>query len=110
MIVVRVEYWPFGWEVHAQELSRLYVTNDGSESDPFYGNYSVKICAPDKSRHLSENWQHAGRLLRYPRGPKNLWPLIRDALRSVHLRQSKPEPRSHGHIEPYEGAGAANDG
>jgi len=101
MLVVKVELWPFGDDKQAHEIERAYIYNDGG-GDHMYGNYVVTIHdrthadVPPLTPGIDKYTVARGRLSRYPRSPRNLWPLIRDALKSCRLRTYNPTGPSHG--------------
>lgn len=107
MIVVRLEIWPYGSYENRSEIGRAYIWNDGTELSPHYGNYGVAVMKPEDLADLPAWITPLGRgggtlgtgfVPRYPRGPLNLWPLVRDALRACKLRRVKTQPPSHGEL------------
>ena len=42
MVVVKIELWPSGDQIAAQEIARGYIINDNS-GDHKYGNYEVEL-------------------------------------------------------------------
>lgn len=101
MLVVKVEVWPFGHQEHAKEIGRAYIWNDAT-GDIMHGNYGVAIM-PDTRDYLptreilEREAASKGKVFNYPRGPYNLWPLVRDALKACRIRKKKALPLSHGH-------------
>lgn len=103
MLVVKVEIWPFGQKEHAREIGRTYIWNVGG--DQWNGSYSVAVCDPDMDYDIQHpagpfgprrHWLKKGSVLTFPRGPKNIWPLVLAALKSCKVRKVKSEGISHG--------------
>lgn len=94
MLVVRVEIWPFGNADARREIGRTYIWNDGT-GDIERGNYNVAVLGEDGADVIVARepiLAHAiakGTVAAYPRGPRNLWPLVRDALRACKLRKGR---------------------
>lgn len=101
MLVIKVEMWPYGRRDQAYEVGRAYLYNTGSLDSATHGNYGIHIAKTHyfdqaRGRGAAEYIDKRGYVQAFPRGHKNLWPLILSALQSCKLRKSKAEPASHG--------------
>ncbi len=108
MIVIKVYLWSFGDPRTETEIGRAYLYNTGANiADPHAGDYGIHIAKPHfwdeaRSKFGSQFQSHRGFVPNFPRGHKNLWPLILAALRSCKLRRTKGQPVSHGDIPARE--------
>ncbi len=91
MIVIKVCMWPHGMASQEYEIARATITNVGGTD--LHGDYHVRVSQGQRT--------FMGTVIGYPRGPRNLWPLIKRALSAVRpqIRGSRPEPRSHGALD-----------
>mgnify|MGYP000072969658 CR=1 FL=1 len=85
MLAIKIEIWPYGDEDHAEEIGRMYVTNDGSGTLD-RGNYDVHVCRKDNLRRPTDPDSNATREARvedYPRKSYNVWQLVKRALNNT---------------------------
>lgn len=99
MLVVKVYVWPFGHREAEREIGRAYIWNIGGTV--LHGDYGVAVMNDPKLDYDSSDKLASGTLVGFPRGPRNLWPLVRHALNKVRpiLRQRPPRPISHASTE-----------
>lgn len=106
MLAIRVELWPGGDRDRATEIGRCYIWNETGAGEAKRANYGVAIMPDGKLDVLAYRelmLKHAAvhaSVEDYPRGPRNLWPLIRDALVACRLRKAASRPFSHGDRRP----------
>ena len=103
MIAIRVEFWPQGNRAKSREIGRAYIwADDGGDNTVTVGDYRVAVMPSgvlDVEPVGAVMWKKAhrrGHVKEFPRGPANLWPLIRAALNRCHIRRRPAEGRSHG--------------
>lgn len=97
MIVVKIELWPQGNELEAQEIGRTYIANVGGTAKR--GDYRVAVCRRGSHRVPREMFTElveAGQIVpdtypkatrtarvdNYPRLSYNVWRLITRALKA----------------------------
>lgn len=83
MLVVKIELWPFGQEEKAEEIGRMYVSNDGSGTRK-RGNYDAEVCRKGTTERPASGGTatRTGRVEDYPRQSYNVWRLVTRALKS----------------------------
>ena len=73
MLVIKIELWPYGYATGARELGRMYIINDGTGTAK-RGNYRV-------DRWTGAQTVHYRKIKNWPRMRKNVWALLKAALK-----------------------------
>lgn len=107
MIVVKIELWPRGLQVGAEEIGRMYIANNGEGTND-RGDYKVAVCRRGTDKVPREIYDEgdvamieeglgkklpkaarAGEVKDYPRLAYNVWRLIARAVLSAFPEEDR---------------------